>query len=76
MCKPWLLLPDQLPEHVRKDPAVCECNELLRRIDAYERLELVDLVAVNRANGDRPRGTEPVGDPGHRIQLVPAEAQG
>ena len=59
------ILADELPQHVRQDAAVPERDELLRRIDAHERLELDRRVAVADARTVTvPAGPQPVGDAG------------
>src|SRR5574342_769282 len=71
----WLLFPHELPQNVRQNPAVLEGDELLRRIDPDDRLELDDVVAISSAKCDRSRGTQPVGDPGHGVQLAPGQLE-
>src|SRR5437899_12974382 len=67
-------LPNKLPQHIRKNAAVAERDELLRRVDAHERREFDRLVALAlRANDDDPAGTQALRDAGQVVALAAGE---
>src|SRR5436189_1053526 len=69
-------LPNKLPQHIRKNAAVPERDELLRRVDAHERGEFDRLgpLAV-RADDDGPAGTQSLRDAGQVIALAAGEPE-
>src|ERR687885_558566 len=66
----------ELSQHIRQNAAVAECDELLRGIDARDRLKFDDTIALAiRANGDRSAGLEALRDSDELVSLAPGQLQ-
>src|SRR5437870_4632433 len=66
----------QLPQHIRKNAAVAERDELLRRVDTHECRKFDRRVALAvRANDDGPAGTQALRDAGQVVALAAGEPE-
>src|SRR5882672_7551128 len=75
---PWpaSVFTDQLPEHIRQDPAVSERDQLLGRVDARHGLELDLLPAfADRADRDLATRPDPLRDAAQVVALAAGQAK-
>src|SRR5262245_13980640 len=70
------VLSNELSEHVRKNPAVAERDELFRRVDSCGGLELDHLVLLSlRADGERAAGAQSLREAGQLVALAAGESE-